>query len=171
MIETFAEWLYISKLPAEPIKVFFDIWGFGTILGAPKFENAAIKRLVLEVSRSRDKKDVQYWAELGFANSEEIQENINDLWKAADFSPDRAEGLDLSKGEAFWGNKKRLLFLLDTAAWQGLDNSGVRDVIRAGGDQAVILLQKMLHVATRRITGPPWASHNIDKYPSDETNA
>ena len=60
-----------------------------------------------------------------FASSIEIQGHINDLWKVADFSPDRAESLEVTKGEIHWGNKKRLLFLLDDAAWQGLENSGV----------------------------------------------
>jgi len=68
-----------------------------------------------------------------------------------------------------WDNKKRLLFLLDYAAWTGIEDKNVRAVLHAGGDLAVQVMKRMLLAEKAGGDQCPWAAANIERYLVDET--
>ncbi|KAL2061886.1 hypothetical protein VTL71DRAFT_7264 [Oculimacula yallundae] len=169
MLNDFVEWLYTSKIPEKSCNLFFDLWSFGSMIGASRFETTALRALSTNTVKYTAKEDVNDRCELLFAHPNYIQGNIKIAWDNAHFSPARHLNMDCTVRETFWENNRRLLFLFDTAAWQGLRNTGVAEIIRAGGDQAVVLNSRMMLVAYGDINGPPWLAENIEKYLSEET--
>ncbi|XMA16465.1 hypothetical protein WAI453_009256 [Rhynchosporium graminicola] len=157
-----------AQITSEPLGLFFDIWNFGSILKSPNLENAVIRALSAVVSKFNAKEDVSNQRELEFASSGMIEDKLDAAWERADFSPNHDMDLDRTKGEVFWGSKKILLSIFDATAWLGMDSTGVANIIRAGGEQAVILPTREMLVASGEVHGPPWAAENIEKYFSDE---
>ncbi|PVH85905.1 hypothetical protein DL98DRAFT_22623 [Cadophora sp. DSE1049] len=165
---TFVEWLYTKRISACRRQTFFAMWTLSEKLIAPKFTNAILERLSAEHGLSID---VSNDAELFFAHPANIEDMCVSAWELADFSPEEKAGLDVTAGKVLWENKKRLQFMLDCAAYPGLEIPGVRSLynrVDKNGVNKVVLTSRLLQNASGHLIGPPWTHVNIHKYMTEE---
>lgn len=93
----------------------------GYKLGAPEFQNAALEMLAEE----NEVEWIPYW----FGP----YDIITKCWNETDFSEVLKLGYYLERGEVYWKYKEFLLFMLDCAVWQGVeDGDAIRNLLRKG---------------------------------------
>lgn len=76
---------------------------------------------------------------------------VQDCWNRADFSKDAEQHCALTVGDVYWGNKKRLLYVLDTIALDGAGRVTASEILRKGGDLAVVFGSSGESSAARQI--------------------
>lgn len=155
----FVRWFYSSELDSRVLAE--DFWHLGRTIGAPKFQNAALRCLCTDMS-------AEVFGLGGTFREPLTYETLLKVWNRSDFTMDMQFGYGLDHSQVYWRDKKLLLFILQCFAYFGTQDRQVVRALQEGGEIAINLTmmieQKHLHEGELRIPTPPWAPENIDKY-------
>lgn len=154
----FVKYLYTSKLYPDDHHFLYDMWRLADILDAPTLHNAVVRQLSYDpLNAEREAEQDQMYD--GIVDRQVIKR----CWDSIDFSGESTLGYQLYMGEVYWGNKKRLMFLLDYVAYQGASSVTFRGLVRAGGDLGLVLAGRLRVVGS--LNGKyPWHPENIERY-------
>ncbi|CAL3965236.1 unnamed protein product [Diplocarpon coronariae] len=181
LFRCFMHWLYTAEINQHGTMTntpLCDVLNFGNTIEAPAFLNAAFFELHFQITHGV----LSVEEGILFARADRIKQHCEYLWARAVvreydgcfedaitvYDHARRSGLE----EMFWEKKKVFLFALDCAAWLGIENAGVRDMLRRniyfeGATEVSIdpvMLTERIARFGREQSGPPWSAANYAKY-------
>ncbi|KAF4626671.1 hypothetical protein G7Y89_g11491 [Cudoniella acicularis] len=166
----FVKWLYTSKIYHDNKVSPFEIWKFAEVIGAPKFQNAALRLL-----SQPDPFSPEDGLLIGDFEAEFIKDSCDAVWRNQDIA-DEKEDIGLLDTDQIQElvdevdkKSKRLLFAFDCAAYIGVKDAEVSYQLSKGGLFAVCLARRLVRMTKRKYRKhPPWHLTNIKKYLVDE---
>ena len=114
----FTKWLYSIDIWPSRVQAH-GLWYFGQKIGAPAFQNDALKTTCSHLITNAFRSDDEYYLD-----------DIANCWKAVDFAQDEAHDCYIGEGDVYWENKKFLNFVFDYLVDQRIEEEEVQDIIR-----------------------------------------
>lgn len=168
----FVQWLYTCRLQYNKDMLFYNMWKFGEWIGCPKLQNEALKMLASNAPWQIKVRASEVRIQYHFADINELQ----NLWDDTELENDPLQGAEeepvtlrsVDKRSVYWGNKKRLLFLMDGVARFGPDDPRVMFLLAQSPSFGFQLIKRLVDLAKEGGDVAPWAPRNIHKYLVDE---
>ncbi|KAG4432510.1 hypothetical protein IFR05_012007 [Cadophora sp. M221] len=139
----FVQWMYTSKLDYKQDLRFFGMWIFASKIECPRFQNAAVRILC---------RDAPWRSNVSLEEKKKQSKNNGEI------------------DNSYWENKKRLLFLLDCAAYFGPGDRRLSGLLHANEVLLVQMMKRMVDLAKEGAEICPWDPKNIARYFVAEAN-